>query len=59
MKNKKSKCKTYYKVNKEKLQKISKEYYRNSSKDEKIKKRNYGYIRKKMSDTDGETKKNI
>ena len=47
IKNNKSKCKTYFKVNKEKLQKISREYYTNLSKDEKIKKRNYGNVRNK------------
>ena len=58
MNNKKTKAKIYFQANIEKLQKRSREYYRNLSEAEKIKKRNYTNIRtKNMSDADREKKR--
>ena len=57
---KKSKAKKYYQANKEKLQKRSRENYRNPYKHEEIEKRNYSNIRNlNISDADRERKKNI
>ena len=58
MNDKKTKAKIYFQANIEKLQKRSREYYRNLSEAEKIKKRNYTNIRtKNMSDADREKKR--
>ena len=58
MNDKKTKAKIYFQANIEKLQKRSREYYRNLSEAEKIKKRNYANIRtKNMSDADREKKR--
>ena len=57
MEDKKTKAKNYFQANIGKLQKRSREYYRNLSEAEKIKKRNYTNIRtKNMSDADREKK---
>ena len=56
----KKKSKNYYQSNKEKLQERSREYYRNLSEDERIKKGNYASTRNKnSSEADREIKKNI
>ena len=58
MNDKKTKAKIYFQANIEKLQKRSREYYRNLSEAEKIKKRNYTNIRtKNMSNADREKKR--
>ena len=58
MNDKETKAKIYFQANIEKLQKRSREYYRNLSEAEKIKKRNYTNIRtKNMSDADREKKR--
>ena len=58
MNDKKTKAKIYFQANIEKLQKRSREYYRNLYEAEKIKKRNYTNIRTKtMSDADREKKR--
>ena len=58
MNDKKTKAKIYFQANIEKLQKRSREYYRNLSEAEKTKKRNYTNIRtKNMSDADREKKR--
>ena len=58
MNDKKTKAKIYFQANIEKLQKRSREYYRNLSEAEKIKKRNYTNIRTtNMSDADREKKR--
>ena len=56
----KKEAKSYYQANKEKLPKISQEFYKILSADEKNKKRNYANIRSNnMSDEDREREKNI
>ena len=58
MENKKTSAKTYYQINKEKLQKRSREYYRNLFEDEDFKKRNYANTKNEnMLGTDRERKK--
>ena len=60
MENEWTDVKNYYQVNKEKLQKILWECYRNLSEDEKNAKGNYTDIRtENRSDTARERKKNI
>ena len=59
MNDKKTKAKIYFQANIEKLQKRSREYYRNLSEAEKIKKRNYTNIRTKKCQTQIEKKKRI
>ena len=57
MEHKKTRVKLYYQIDKEKLQKRSRRYYRNLFEDEKTKKRYPNTKIKNMSDLDRERKK--
>ena len=60
MENEKTRTKSYYQANKEKLLRRSHEYYRNLPEDEKIKSRNCANSTNKyMSDTVQKEKKNL